>query len=70
MTLREVQVALRCISKRRHEESKFEAALHGVQLKSEVEEVAPPSEDRSARIDAHMRLAMAVKRREAQRDRG
>lgn len=65
MTLREVQTALRCISKRRAEASRFEAALHGMKLQGgDVENVEPVSGAKAERIDQHMKALMELKRKE------
>lgn len=41
-----------------------------MQLKNEVQIEEPADDDRAASVDAQMRLAMAIKRREAERNRG
>lgn len=45
MTLREIQTALRCIAARKNERSRFEAALHGMQLK------APQTDEVTTKMD-------------------
>lgn len=70
MTLREVQSALRCITKRRHDEAKFEAAVHGVQLRGGEDAGKPLTPEKASLIERQMRAAMEMKRREARARHG
>lgn len=64
MTLREIQTALRCIAARRNERSRFEAALHGMQLKApEPEFTARMDPAKEAFMDEQMKRLIAERTR-------
>jgi hypothetical protein len=66
MSLREIDVALRQIAKRRNEEYRMQAALHGVRLEGSATE-APRvelSEDQEKLAMKHIEETLARKRRE------
>jgi len=65
MTLREIQTALRCIAMRRNERSKFEAALHGMQLKTPEIEHTDPDPAREAYMEAAMKRLVQERVRQA-----
>jgi hypothetical protein len=62
MTLREIQTALRCIASRRNERNRFEAAIHGVELKAEKKVEAKMDPAKAAFIDEQMKRLIAERR--------
>lgn len=69
MTFREIQSALRAISKRRDQAARFEAALHGVKLEPLLNtgsdaERSEVSSEKQAMMDQTMRALMEQRRME------
>jgi hypothetical protein len=70
MTFREVQTALRCIAARRNERNRFEALLHGMQLKAEpksMETTTKMDPAKSAFMDEQMKRIVAARSKGARR---